>query len=111
MTIAADLVRPLSTNAANPLGQVRYASVATVVVAYPRAAVRQIRGLVVPFLFTAVRAFMVWRRRPRPGAISMIELGGFVLIAPGPVPASAPMSPVDDGVQITPMGRPVSITR
>ena len=44
-TIAADLVRPLSTNAANLLGRVRYASVATVVVAYPRAAVGQIRAL------------------------------------------------------------------
>ncbi len=43
--IAADLLRPLSTNAANLLGQVRYASVATAVVAYPRAAVRQIRAL------------------------------------------------------------------
>lgn len=43
--IAADLLRPLSTNAANLLGRVRYASVATVVVAYPRAAVRQIRAL------------------------------------------------------------------
>ena len=43
--IAADLIRPLSTNAANLLGRVRYASVGTAVVAYPRAAVRQIRAL------------------------------------------------------------------
>lgn len=52
-TIAADLIRPLSTNAANLLGKVRHASVATAVVVYPRAAVSQIpalaaTGLLVP---------------------------------------------------------------
>ena len=52
-TIAADLIRPQSTNAANLLGQMRYASVATAVVAYPRAGVSQIpamaaTGLLVP---------------------------------------------------------------
>lgn len=43
--IAADLIRPLSTNAANLLGQMRYASVATAVVVYPRAAVSQVQAL------------------------------------------------------------------
>lgn len=43
--VAADLVSPLSTNAANLLGRVRFASVGVVVVAYPRAAVQQIRAL------------------------------------------------------------------
>ena len=43
--IAADLVRPLSVNAADLLGRTRFASVATVVVAYPRAGVGQVRAL------------------------------------------------------------------
>lgn len=52
-TIAADLVRPLSPTSADLLGGIRFASVATVVVAYPRAAVRQVlalagTGLLVP---------------------------------------------------------------
>jgi len=43
--IAADLVRPLSTNAADLLGGMRFASVATVVVAYSRAALGPVRAL------------------------------------------------------------------
>ncbi|WP_411283753.1 protoporphyrinogen oxidase [Lapillicoccus sp.] len=43
--VAADLVRPLSADAANLLGRVRSASVATAVVAYPRAAVCRVRAL------------------------------------------------------------------
>jgi oxygen-dependent protoporphyrinogen oxidase len=51
--IAADLLRPLSTKAADLLGQVRYASVATIVAVYPLAAVSQTpalaaTGLLVP---------------------------------------------------------------
>jgi oxygen-dependent protoporphyrinogen oxidase len=40
--IAADLLRPVSADAANLLEQVRFASVATVVVAYPAAVLRHI---------------------------------------------------------------------
>ena len=47
--------------------------------------------LVVPFVVIALRAFLVGRRPLRPGAIGMIELGGFVLVALGSVLASAPM--------------------
>jgi oxygen-dependent protoporphyrinogen oxidase len=43
--IAADLIRPFSQNAAEMLRQVRYASVATAVVAYPRASITKIRAL------------------------------------------------------------------
>lgn len=43
--IAADLVRPLSVNAAELLGHIRFASVATVVVAYPRAGMGQVKAL------------------------------------------------------------------
>lgn len=43
--IAADLLRPLSQNAANILGGVRYASVATAIILYPRAGVKEIRAL------------------------------------------------------------------
>lgn len=51
--ITADLVRSLSTKAADLLGRVRYASVATAVVTYPRTAVGQVaalagNGLLVP---------------------------------------------------------------
>lgn len=51
--IAADLIRPFSQNAADMLGQVRYASVATAVVAYPRALTKNVpalggTGLLVP---------------------------------------------------------------
>ena len=44
-SVAADLVRPLSTNAASLLAGVRFASVVTAVVAYPLAAVRQVKAL------------------------------------------------------------------
>jgi oxygen-dependent protoporphyrinogen oxidase len=49
----ADVLRPLSSNAADILGQMRYASVATAIVAYPRAAVKELgafsgTGLLVP---------------------------------------------------------------
>lgn len=44
--------------------------------------------LVVPFVAFAMRAFIVGRRPLRPGAIGMIELGGFVLVAVGSVLAS-----------------------
>lgn len=43
--IAADLIRPLSQNAAELLGHVRYASVATAVVAYPQALITKVRAL------------------------------------------------------------------
>ena len=43
--IAAELIRPFSQNAANMLGQVRYASVATAVVAYPHALITKVRAL------------------------------------------------------------------
>jgi len=43
--IAADLIRPFSQNAVEMLGHVRYASVATAVVAYPRALVTKVRAL------------------------------------------------------------------
>lgn len=43
--IAAELLRPFSQNAANLLGQVRYASVATAVVAYPRSLIAKVRAL------------------------------------------------------------------
>ena len=43
--VAADLIRALSTTAADLLGRVRYASVATAVVAYPRAGVGQVEAL------------------------------------------------------------------
>jgi hypothetical protein len=44
--------------------------------------------LVLPFVVLAVRAYLVGRRPVRPGAIGMIELGGFTLIAVGGVLAS-----------------------
>lgn len=43
--IAAGLIRPFSQHAANMLGQVRYASVATAVVAYPRSLITKVRAL------------------------------------------------------------------
>ncbi|NQV96715.1 MAG: protoporphyrinogen oxidase [Acidimicrobiaceae bacterium] len=43
--IAAELIRPFSQNAAEMLGHVRYASVATAVVAYPRALITKVRAL------------------------------------------------------------------
>ncbi|MHB1128514.1 MAG: protoporphyrinogen oxidase [Ilumatobacteraceae bacterium] len=43
--IAADLIRPFSQDAANMLGQIRYASVATAVVAYPRTLITNVRAL------------------------------------------------------------------
>lgn len=43
--VAANLVRPLSPNAADILGRIRYASVATVLVAYPRGDVKEIEAL------------------------------------------------------------------
>lgn len=43
--IAGELIRPLSQNAAEMLGHVRYASVATAVVAYPRASTTNVRAL------------------------------------------------------------------
>lgn len=43
--IAAELIRPFSQNAAEMLGYVRYASVATAVVAYPRALATKVRAL------------------------------------------------------------------
>ncbi len=43
--IAGDLIRPFAQNSADMLGQVRYASVATAVVAYPRALIRNVRAL------------------------------------------------------------------
>lgn len=43
--IATDLLRPLSQSAADILGRVRYASVATAIVLYPRAGVKEIRAL------------------------------------------------------------------
>lgn len=45
--------------------------------------------LVVPFVAAAVRAFIVGRRPMRPGAIGMVELAGFVLVAVASVLASA----------------------
>lgn len=45
--------------------------------------------LVFPFVFFAVRAFMVGRRTRRAGAIGIIELGGYVLVAVGSVLAAA----------------------
>jgi hypothetical protein len=47
-------------------------------------------GLVVvmPFVALALRAFLVERRALRPGAIGLIELGGFVLVAGSSVLAS-----------------------
>ena len=44
--------------------------------------------LVLPFVVLAVGAYLVGRRPVRPGAIGMIELGGFTLIAVGGVLAS-----------------------
>ena len=44
--------------------------------------------LVVPFVALAVRAFLVGRQAMRPGAIGVIELGGFVLVALGSLLAS-----------------------
>ena len=43
--VAAELIRPFSQDATNMLGQVRYASVATAVVAYPRASIKNVRAL------------------------------------------------------------------
>lgn len=43
--IAADLLRPLSQNAADMLKKIRYASVATAIVTYPRAGVKGVRAL------------------------------------------------------------------
>lgn len=43
--IAAELIKPFSQSAADMLGQVRYASVATAVVAYPRASINKVRAL------------------------------------------------------------------
>ena len=43
--IAADLIRPFSQSAVEMLGHVRYASVATAVVAYPRALATKVRAL------------------------------------------------------------------
>lgn len=44
--------------------------------------------LLVPFVALAVRSFVVGRRPLRPGAIGMVELGGFVLVALAGVLAS-----------------------
>lgn len=43
--IAAKLIHPLSAKAANTLEQIRYASVATALVAYPRESARNVRAL------------------------------------------------------------------
>lgn len=43
--IATDIVRPLSQKASDILAQVRYATVATTIIAYPRAEVEKIRAL------------------------------------------------------------------
>ena len=44
--------------------------------------------LVVPFVALAVRAFVVGRRPMRPGVLGMIELGGFLIVAAGPLLAN-----------------------
>ena len=43
--VAADLLRPLSQNTADILKRVRYASVATIIIAYPRAGVKEVHAL------------------------------------------------------------------
>jgi oxygen-dependent protoporphyrinogen oxidase len=83
--VAADLLRPLSVNAANLLGRVRFASVATVVVAYPGAAMRQIgartgTGLLVPssrgrLLKAATFLSAKWPHLADP-ALTLVRLSG-----------------------------------